>query len=253
MLKTINKKILKKLFNLNYIARNNEHRSMEKEDFIKLPSKLLFVITSVIYPWNAEFDEQRYTDTLETISSIRHFCPQADILLIEGGRFFEKITTVADEVDKFIYIGNVNKIKRKVLRRNKGIGESSLIRYTYSDIKEYEFVFKISGRYKLSKGFNLNNFNGNALNFKNYYITGTNVVYGLSNYIEGSHSTRLYGVPAIYFGKWMRALLLAVPFMYLNISMEYILPMLMDECTFYYHKKIGVVGNIAGRGKIIDE
>lgn len=260
MFKTISKKTLSRLIKQKKKKINRKrHNNMRQEDnekgtFLNAASlNILFLITSVIYPWNTEYNAQRYIDTLETISSIRSICPQANILLIDGGRFFKGLETIKSKVDRFIYVGDNRKIKKFIMNKNKGIGEAFLIRCCYSYIKNYEFVIKVSGRYKLTSNFTIANFDKTALNYKNYYTYKYEERYGLSGYIEGSHSTRLYGVPLKYYKKWMRALIFSLPFMYINLSIEYILPMLMDECRFYYHKKIGVTGDVAGKGEIIEE
>lgn len=249
MFRTLSKKFL------NRICRgkkqkiwNNEYINYRKAE----AGQAAFVITFVIHPWNLEFNRQRYDETIKTIESIRKFCPGVPIIFIEGGQWHKKLRYIEGSVEKFLYFGDQKGIRWLVQRKNKGVGEAGLMCAAFPVFVQYPFLCKISARYRLSDDFQFKAWDLHALNFKNYFLYKNEETYGLSGYKEGSHSTRLYGVPSHYFAVWKKSLQLSCLFMLLGrgrlqISLEYILPMLMEDCLFYYHKTIGVKGNVAGR------
>ena len=126
----------------------------------------LVIITSVIRkqinsgtknPLGIFSSEERFTQTIRTIETIRQYIPQSYIVLLEGGKLLDDekahLRTCLDD----IYETDINNY-------SKSPGEGMLIyRYLMSDkfqdIKgEIQTLSKISGRYYLTEKFNWSNF-----------------------------------------------------------------------------------------------
>lgn len=134
----------------------------------------LFIITSVVHinrsiGWTYTSirsyysDEERYSDTLKTIESIRRHVKNSKIVLLEGSRLSEtEEAGFKQNVDYFIDYSNDPLIHEKVNTNKKGQGEVwKLIKFLTENrelINNFLRIFKISGRYWLSDVFNLNNF-----------------------------------------------------------------------------------------------
>jgi hypothetical protein len=124
-----------------------------------------FIITSTI---NTQFGlispENRFNQTLETIESIKSVnCP---IIMIDNSNFSlscNQYKILKNKVDYFIDIGQ----RKHSLFFNKngvkGAGECYMLLVALDILKKHFYeskrIFKISGRYKLSKEFNINTYN----------------------------------------------------------------------------------------------
>lgn len=126
----------------------------------------LFIITSTINtPHGMINPETRFQQTLETIESIRMKVPNSTILLVENSTELprEAETIIKTFVDHYIYIGD----RRDVITLNrdgvKGAGEAYMLLVAFDYIKSNNIksnrIFKLSGRYKLSKEFDIEFYN----------------------------------------------------------------------------------------------
>ena len=123
----------------------------------------IFIITSTINtPLGLISNDTRFSQTLETIISIKSHVKNSIILLIDNStqplnQLQEKI--ISDNVDHFLYVGDRKQVID--INRNgiKGAGESYMLLTAFDFIKTNAItgdrVFKISGRYKLSDNFDI--------------------------------------------------------------------------------------------------
>jgi len=120
--------------------------------------------------------ETRYSQTIESIESIRKYIPNVCIFLIDNSHFNDKHIYMYNKLyelcDFFInpyknidldYYTNVNKYK--------SIAEGYQIIYfldVFNQLKiKYNNFFKISGRYYINNSFNINNYLSNDIIFSN--------------------------------------------------------------------------------------
>jgi hypothetical protein len=132
----------------------------------------LFIVTSVIQtgsqrwsytPVRSVFSpEQRLAQTLQTIESIRTYCPDSRILLVEGGPLTDaQRTTLVSVVDFFVDAYAMDGRTRAfcLASQNKGLGDAWLLLMGLRYIKEESLtallLFKMSGRYRLNNQFRL--------------------------------------------------------------------------------------------------
>lgn len=137
----------------------------------------LFVITSVINtgnrPWSytgvrsCYTKEERLTQTLGTINSIRKLNDNSLILLVECSDIDESMTnTLKSKVDFFLQTYDNSYVRYACLDTNKkGFGEIMKLEQACKFIKDnnikFNRLFKISGRYFLNESFNKNNYDNN--------------------------------------------------------------------------------------------
>ena len=144
----------------------------------------LFLITSVINtgfnPWtytgirSIYTPEQRLDQTLnETISSIRSYSPSSKIFLIECSKLSqEDEEKLKNACDYYLNVYKDEEVRKACLDSNKkGYGEVMLtlraLEYIKNNNIEFKRLFKISGRYYLTKNFKESNFSCSLYTFNN--------------------------------------------------------------------------------------
>lgn len=97
--------------------------------------------------------QQRFEQTLETIESIRKHLPDTDIILAECSPPSEYMTELEKRVDIFI-----NTYPNDLIQNGyrKAVCEAQLMLYVFDrvDFSQYQNIFKMTGRYKLTDRFN---------------------------------------------------------------------------------------------------
>ncbi len=121
-----------------------------------------FFVTSVVHPWDDTpypcgvrsyySPAQRAVQTIRTIESIRLHCPEAKIVLCEGGAEYSE--EIAQSVDKYIYAGKYHFIEKAVSGASKAWGEVWLTLFALPYLRHFDYVWKMSGRYCLTDKFN---------------------------------------------------------------------------------------------------
>jgi len=96
--------------------------------------------------------QQRFEQTLETIESIRKHLPDTDIILAECSPDSEYMKELEKRVDIFINTYPNNLIRNGF---NKSVCEAQLMLYVFDriDFSQYQNIFKMTGRYKLTDKF----------------------------------------------------------------------------------------------------
>lgn len=160
--------------------------------------KTLFIISSVIYPNHKNGfsycdkrsifkEDARFQQTIETVESIKQYAPESDILRIEWW-----IQDVWDKVVwlpwlQYNYIGN-DKLLRKIIDGKFKWAWESLILYCGTKfvlLKEYDYIFKISGRYLLNTNFEIESmFNKNKFTFLRSGKSYSTRLYSFDSYLS---------------------------------------------------------------------
>lgn len=211
-----------------------------------------FIITSCIYPCSRPLSyiatrsiyspEERLEQTYRTIQSIRKYCANADIILIDNGNR-DPGDNLRNKVDAFYYVGDRLIFRKAANSRYKSLGESTMLLYATTKVKaSYEHIFKISGRYVLNDHFDAERFPKDAFAF--YHLTNHDEnILGYHDYVRGTHSTRLYAFPGQYLGRYRLSLLITLPKMMAGQSLESAWPQHIP-CKLYYVRQLGVSGYV---------
>jgi hypothetical protein len=134
-------------------------------------NKNLFILTSALNTkFGAHTNEQRLAQTLNSIASIKHHAPNSDILIVEMGGIpptDEQIDTIESRVEYYYNYSqdeNVQGIFHStdnwdiVKNTTEVMVFGNLLQdlINEKDIKKYDRIFKMSGRYVLTEKFNIN-------------------------------------------------------------------------------------------------
>lgn len=248
------------LKNLSFNNPYEDVKYLKKyRNYIMNEMNICFVITSVVYPCNLSLNycdtrsafntSERIKQTQSTIQSVREKCPSAHVVLVDGG---EQDPQLQDMVDEYFYVGNDEKIRQAVGSPYKGLGEAYLILSVLDKIKEeYDYYFKLSGRYYLTDAFDVTDFQFSAFNFKNYTKKKMNI--GESQYVKGAHSTRLYGIPGKQVKQYDIALRESIKKLKKGRGIEYVLPQCLKKEKFYYKDVLGVAGLCGVNKEFLEE
>jgi hypothetical protein len=179
----------------NYFNTNpcNNYESYIKSNLIKIEeanNKNIILITSKIYVSSTKFSyshfrslytsEERFNQTLKTISTIKQNIPDYFIVLFDNSNFTEEEVLLLNEnVDCFINITNnktlnyfTNNCEYKYLADLYQQINSFYYFFKFIDQTKIKHFFKISGRYFLNKEFDFTIYNNNLNIFKkNIHVT----------------------------------------------------------------------------------
>lgn len=129
--------------------------------------------------------QQRFEQTLETIESIRKHLPDTDIILAECSPDSNYMTELEKRVDTFINTYPNDPIQYGC---HKGLCEAQLMLYVFDrvDLSQYQNIFKMTGRYKLTDRFD------RSLWMNNYAVGCKTFQYGGDPTTEGGMHTFFY-------------------------------------------------------------
>jgi hypothetical protein len=210
----------------------------------------LFIISSVIYFNDAPLSysgirskfspDEREKQTITTIQSIKNKLPNSKIALIEAGMKKELTKELLSLVDQYIYVGDKFPVTYFSKGKNKGLGEASALYYGSKqiDLKNTDYVFKLSGRYFLSDQFNINSFSSTGFSIKKY---------------TDQMSTRLYGFAVEEFGFWQKCLRKTFSSAFSTKSIEQVLFQKIKSKITSEIETLGVGGYVAPDGTTINE
>jgi len=215
--------------------------------------KIAFIITSVINTINLNLTygvrsfyshEQRFQQTKETIQSIRINVPTADIYFIEGSTVNRNIENFFLNVNNLIYInvGHNENITEGIKSRLKGYGESLQIKHILENynLKQYDFIFKISGRYKLNGGFNLNKLiKSDKVIFCREKNKVSTVLFGFPSFLINT-LTNLYTYIAKIYSQYQAKLILGEK---IQLHYERVIPYILKDYNVV--NSIGVEGMVS--------
>jgi hypothetical protein len=197
--------------------------------------------------------EKRTKQTIETINSIRRFCPNSEIVLVEAGE-----TNLSNKflgfVDSYIYLNNLS-IRRLTRYKNKGFGEIIILLYflkEYRHINSYDVrFFKISGRYRLNSSFNLDKFSLGKFTFqRKFYKDPESTKHSLRIGIE-NFNTVLYSFTSNLIKIYSLILIVTLILALTNKSIETILHYTVpNRLLRVIEDEIGVEGFISQTGEL---
>lgn len=131
--------------------------------------KTLCIITSVINISNNPLSytstrsiytgEERFSQTLQTIISVRNYIKDCEILFIESSNICEDYEKAIEKIVDH-YCKTEDSIRSKIDGPYKASGESTQIKEGLKsiDISKYSHIFKISGRYRINENFVLDDY-----------------------------------------------------------------------------------------------
>lgn len=187
--------------------------------------------------------EERLTQTLETILSIKNNVPNSKIFMFEAGQSDYK-NIFFNKVDGYFYLGKDYIIKKSVNSKLKGLGEVFIIYKSIKLLKKKKLIdhcrllFKISGRYYINSDFKLSDWNSDKLNFLK---------------INNNYSTRLYAIPKSNLNYYKVISFIAIPFLIIGLSIENIFYKLINVKKVNTIKVLGLSGKVAVDGTEIKE
>lgn len=205
----------------------------------KDPASFCFIITSVIYPKQGKIQyndprsifspEDRASQTLRTIVSIRAKVPNVKIILVESGLQKELPFELEKKVDQYIYVGDKNLVRLACDSKYKSLGEATMLLCAIKQFKcVADFYFKISGRYYLNEEFDIEQWKQGL--FVLQYIK------------EDYVCTRLYGWRAEAFNTWKYALLMGLPLAIISYAVENTLAKYIPRNQVHRLVTLGVEG-----------
>lgn len=218
----------------------------------------IVLVPSIIHTPNTPFNyinkrsiyssEERFTQTKETIESIKQYIPNYFIICVECSRLTqEQVEYFSENVNIFINVFENSDYKEKIYSNSKSYGEGTMtligIAHLLSLELNWKSFFKISGRYKLNKQFDFSKYDNN-----------NNIIKSIDNNRNNMH-TSLYKLNIYTLHKWYSYLQNSESKFKQCIGYE----LLFANFLFYFiHqdkrfvKTLGVEGYIAVSGDRID-
>jgi len=184
--------------------------------------------------------EERESQTLNTIESVRNKVPAATIVLIEAGINEDFLHRLRKEVDQYIYVGDRFPVRYVANWRHKSLGEAMALYTGTAKIHscEPDYYFKLSGRYFLNNNFHASVFGERGFTVKTY---GEQI------------STRLYGFSPDQFHFWRTTLRASAKHLILGKSIEQVMYKKIKYRISFDLKEIGLSGLVAPDGNAIEE
>jgi hypothetical protein len=143
------------------------------------------------------------------------------------------------QVDYFVYNGNSWVVRKAADSPHKGIGEVAHFLSGFRHIpKDFDFYFKISGRYKLNENYDESQWDFEKFNLKWYGET---------------ISTRLYGFPQTKLEDWRKCLLKCVLPCLKGKSIEETMGNVLKNEEFHNLDVLGLEGLVGPDGSQIKE
>lgn len=227
--------------------------------------KTLFIVPSCVnFDPSIELDyspvrslysaSERFDQLIESISSIRQYCPSSDIIVSECSNLSdEEIKKIKSKADYLITPSQDNDYIFNFFKNhpNKSHAESFLLLKTLFYLKNiqyplYDIYFKMSGRYKLNNKFNVHNHVNHEFNCKKH------------NTFEDGIFTTLFSFNKSFFDLFVDSLLATHSFTtnnyppYVGFSLETnMLYGLHDRMNFL--DELGVEGNFGPDGEFHSE
>lgn len=196
--------------------------------------KVCFLVGSFLVPFqggstSAYTVKERKQQTHLTLKSIRERAPGSTIIFVEGS---DALLDEKFDYDILVRPTQDPAAKDLIYKNQKSIGECVMMIYTGKHVmlKDYDLVFKISGRYTLTEDFSLDNFSRTKLSFYDH--------------IQWGYETTLYSFPGFLKDVWIDALKNSAAFMaHNNIdSIERSLRSILNVKHVHGLEKLGIEG-----------
>jgi hypothetical protein len=177
--------------------------------------------------------DERFDQTLDTVSSIRDRVPGARILLLENSQLSDaQRVTLRDAVDELIEFAGDHVAVALRDGPHKNSAELYVLLHALGVLEAYDFqlVFKLSGRYQLSDRFDLARFPRDKFGFLK---------------IDDTVSTRLYSVPGSFRLLYRRQLEASFAATNLGVSVEDVIARGLAPAEVGVVDPLGVCGTVA--------
>ena len=215
-----------------------------------IPDKNLFLVTSAIKPVVNKFytPEQRFQQTIDTLTSIRMRVPEAIIVLSEASFYpltdDEKIK-LQQLCHAFIDFSNHQEIRQLSGSDMKSAAESALLFFSILELKRQPFmssvkrIFKISGRSTLDDSFDISEYD----NLFGKYVFKERIPTWMPNVNPGAENlliTRMYSFCASLVDNYLQVLKNNYPLLqhmdtehahFVNIPKKYLVEFDKVHCT----------------------
>lgn len=137
----------------------------------------LILVTSVINTPNMPLSysnirsifsrQDRFKQTKKTIQSVKEKLPNNKIMIVECSDFNEEENTyLKDNCDYILNLWNKKELHSDIFGKSKSLGEGTMtieaLKYIEELNLEYNYLYKISGRYWLNDNFKFDNINNNV-------------------------------------------------------------------------------------------
>jgi len=133
------------------------------------------IVTSVIEPSDAPLSytdkrsvysvDERYSQTLQTIESVKRYIPEADMAVVECSPVSKMLYDLSTKADVFLNLYPDEEIRKSP---HKGVAEARMLlgMLNLLDRWEYQNVFKLTGRYLLNNDFNYSLWDNSSITVK---------------------------------------------------------------------------------------
>lgn len=135
--------------------------------------KNLFLLSSAINAKHGIYSpRERFNQTLASCKSIKNRCPNADIIVVDGG--LKPINEMQSEklkpyITDFLFYGDRIPVQEIQQSTNHDIVKNLIEIYMFMDVlngpdfSQYSRIFKMSGRYVLNENFDVNKHTGSIV------------------------------------------------------------------------------------------
>jgi hypothetical protein len=197
--------------------------------------------------------QQRFEQTKQTIESVRSRIPNNKIMMIECSPLTEEENQFfLENIDIFINLYDLpdKSYIEKIHSHSKSMGEGTMTIYAFEYLLankiQYDMLYKLSGRYRLTDKFSYNTYNNNNNTMVQYYCE------------KECASTILYKLPKDISLKWYAFLQNANHYFINCYGYESIFAMFLKELENHSDslvmdvKQMGVCGNISVCGGYVE-
>lgn len=206
-------------------------------------------------------DEERFEQTLGTINSIKKYCPNSKIYIIdvstEDG--FEKyLQQLSDAGTDVLYLGNNPDINHfsKCGMRSQGelIALLTFLEWFEENKVDAKRVYKVSGRYQLNDNFKLGLEHENSFVFLKSISSWMSPEEQSRTGMKKFYETRLYHMDYNLLNTYKDCMIKVLDScMKYNVNIEHAIYYAMQEQNIVELDKIGLTGNIAPSGEFKDD
>lgn len=226
---------------------------------MNIVKKNIIFVSSVIHTPNIPFSyidtrsiynsKERFEQTKKTLDSIKKI-PNSIIFIVECSPLEnEEKEYLINYSDIFVNLYELNdtNINNNVYSLSKSLGEGTLtiyaLNYLIRNNIQFDNFYKLSGRYWLNSNFNYELFNNDKIVVKKINNDINNLV------------TILYKLPKVLINEWLCFLLNSTYDMNNCIGAEVLFAKFINSTQYekIFIEKIGVSGNVAVSGDIIDQ
>jgi len=111
--------------------------------------------------------QDRFKQTKKTIQSVKEKLPNNKIMIVECSDFNEEENTyLKDNCDYILNLWNKKELHSAIFGKSKSLGEGTMtieaLKYIEEFNLEYNYLYKICGRYWLNNNFKIDNINNNV-------------------------------------------------------------------------------------------